>query len=440
MKKVKFNLDSISSLSPSKIFIGFGIFLFPILFMTVRHGVNALLFLLLIFCLIHFFKSSKSIMPYRLDKYDALVVAAFSGLFCATLISQGVWGVMNLAAFDGPLRLLIGGILFLYLRRLNLPYMRVMEIAIPAGLIVLLLLILKNPSIAWDGRFATYFVDPNTLGSQSFILTLLCLLMLGTASKKNIYIIVLKLLGIMAGFYISIHSGSRGGWLSGPFIFLVWMILRFDDISSLSFDKKVQQFLEVIAITSLVIILSIAAFYLIEPLFLRISHGYLDIKGWVNGTDLNGSAGVRLSMFKIALQLATDYFWFGYGEIGIADLLRGSILDTPEHHIAIETLTVAGPHNDILSKLLSLGLIGLLAYCVLLLFPFAIFWKNHKSINLDKRYTSRIGLFYITGVLICGLTNEQLSLKYLCSFYALMVATMLAQVLNTSADADSKLS
>jgi hypothetical protein len=43
-----------------------------------------------------------------------------------------------------------------------------------------------------------------------------------------------------------------------------------------------------------------------------------------------------------------------------------------------------------------------------------------------------MGMYYITGVFIAGLSNEQLSLKYLCTFYGLMTATLLAQVLQAS--------
>jgi hypothetical protein len=44
-----------------------------------------------------------------------------------------------------------------------------------------------------------------------------------------------------------------------------------------------------------------------------------------------------------------------------------------------------------------------------------------------------MGMYYITGVFIAGLSNEQLSLKYLCTFYGLMTATLLAQVLQAPA-------
>jgi O-antigen ligase len=173
-------------------------------------------------------------------------------------------------------------------------------------------------------------------------------------------------------------------------------------------------------------------FYFSEKLSTRIISGYFEILNWISGTNLDGAAGIRLSMWKISLQLAMQNLWFGFGEVGIGDLLVGSYLNIPENKMAIHDMTVAGPHSDILSKLVSTGLFGLVAYLSLLLVPFSIFWKYHNALDFNVKQAARIGLFYITGVFIAGLSNEQLSLKYLCTFYSLMVAALLAQVLSKS--------
>ena len=64
--------------------------------------------------------------------------------------------------------------------------------------------------------------------------------------------------------------------------------------------------------------------------------------------------------------------------------------------------------------------------------PFYFFYTHRNSLLVDKKRAARTGLYYITGVFIAGLSNEQLSLKYLCTFYGLMTATLLAQVLQAS--------
>jgi O-antigen ligase len=99
-----------------------------------------------------------------------------------------------------------------------------------------------------------------------------------------------------------------------------------------------------------------------------------------------------------------------------------------------------GPHSDILSKLLSAGIVSLAAYLLLLAAPLYIFWQYRNSKISDKKMASRIGLYYIVGVFIAGLSNEQLSLKYLCTFYGLMIATLLAQVLHQHSNRQKKLS
>ena len=111
-------------------------------------------------------------------------------------------------------------------------------------------------------------------------------------------------------------------------------------------------------------------------------------------------------------------------------VLQNSPLNIPVNEVAINTMAATGPHSDILSKLLSTGIFGLLAYLCLLLAPFIIFWQHRHEINPDAKTASRVGLCYITGIFIAGLSNEQLSLKYLCTFYGLMIAVLLAQVLH----------
>jgi O-antigen ligase len=128
---------------------------------------------------------------------------------------------------------------------------------------------------------------------------------------------------------------------------------------------------------------------------------------------------------------------FGHGEEkNMLVVLQNSPLNIAANEIAINTMAATGPHSDILSKLLSAGLFGLGAYLSLLLVPFSIFWKHRNAQDFNVKQAARIGLFYITGIFIAGLSNEQLSLKYLCTFYGLMIATLLAQVLYKPSDVE----
>jgi O-antigen ligase len=136
-------------------------------------------------------------------------------------------------------------------------------------------------------------------------------------------------------------------------------------------------------------------------------------------------------MWKFGFQFANESLFFGYGEEkNMMQVLNNSPLNIAANETAINTMALTGPHSDIMSKLLSAGLFGLGAYLSLLLVPFSIFWKQRNAHDFNVKQAARIGLFYITGISIAGLSNEQLSLKYLCTFYGLMIAVLLAQVLH----------
>ena len=405
------------------------VFLFPVTFLTVRHGVHVSLFALALLAVYYFWSGKAQRNQYN-HPFDALILLTFAGLFISVLLSQISREAIHFAAFDGPSRLLIAGVIFLFIRQLNISYIKILSIAIPVGMICVFFSVQLNPGAYWGERYATYFVDPNTLGSQTFILGLLSFLMIGWSEKKSMSLIVLQALGGFLGLYLSIGSQSRGAWLVMPFAFLLLLILRLGDISRAGEGHKRRMLLQSIGTISSILGLMIASFYFSDTLSARIISSYFDARNWFTGLNLEGSVGIRLSMWKLGFQLAKEGLLFGYGEEkNMLAVLQNSPLNIAANQMAINTMAATGPHSDILSKLLSAGLFGLGAYLSLLLVPFSIFWKYRNTQDFNVKQAARIGLLYITGIFIAGLSNEQLSLKYLCTFYGLMIATLLAQVL-----------
>lgn len=406
--------------------------MFPITFMTVRHGVHVSLFVLLLISFIVFFQN-KPVRFHFADKNDLIILLSFCGLILAVLLGQLFRSKIHMAAFDGPSRIVFAGFVFLLLKSRQIPYIKILDVAIPVGLLCVLTAVTLNPSVYWGERFATYFVDPNTLGSQTFILALIVFLSIAPGQGESRWLLLLKLMGGTAGIYVSIYSGSRGAWLAGPFIFLLFLLIRFGDFWRAQGADQINIALQ----TSLIIIASIILFYLAfyfsDAVSSRVISAYHEIRNWFTGENLDGSAGIRLSIWKFSFQFASESLLFGYGEEkNMMQLLSNSPLNIPANEIAIGTMATTGPHSDILSKLLSSGLFGLIAYLCLLFVPFYFFYAHRNSLLGDKKRAARMGMYYITGVFIAGLSNEQLSLKYLCTFYGLMTATLLAQVLQAS--------
>lgn len=400
--------------------------------MTVRHGVHVSLFALLLIALIVFFQNKQAHFRFE-DKTDLIIVLSFCGLIFAVLLGQLFRSKMHLAAFDGPSRIAVAGLIYLLLKSRQIAYIKILDAAIPVGLLCVLAAVTLNPGAYWGDRFATYFVDPNTLGSQTFILALIIFLSIASGQSESRWLLLLRLMGGAAGIYVSIYSGSRGAWLAGPFIFLLFLLIRFGDFCRAQGAERFRIALQTSTIVIASIILFFLALYFSDAVSSRVISGYHEIRNWLMGSELDASAGIRLSIWKFSFQFAGESLLFGYGEEkNMMQLLSNSLLNIPANQIAIGTMATTGPHSDILSKLLSSGLFGLLAYLCLLFVPFYFFYTHRNSLLADKKRAARMGMYYITGVFIAGLSNEQLSLKYLCTFYGLMTATLLAQVLQAS--------
>ncbi len=400
--------------------------------MTIRHGVHVSLFVLLLIGLIVFFKNKHAHLRFE-DKRDLIIILSFCGLVFAVLMGQLFRSKIHMAAFDGPSRIAFAGLVYLLLKSRQIAYIKILDIAIPVGLVCVLTAVTLNPGAYWGDRFATYFVDPNTLGSQTFILALIIFLSIAAGQGESRWLLLLKLMGGAAGIYVSIYSGSRGAWLAGPFIFLLFLLVRFGDFCRSQGVERLRIALQTSIIIISSIILFCLAFYYSDPVSTRVISGYHEVRNWFANAEIDSAAGIRLSIWKFSFQFAGESLLFGYGEEkNMMQLLSNSPLKIPANEIAIGTMATTGPHSDILSKLLSSGLFGLLAYLFLLFGPFYFFYTHRNSLLADKKRAARMGMYYITGVFIAGLSNEQLSLKYLCTFYGLMAATLLAQVLQAS--------
>ena len=403
----------------------------PIVYLSVRHGIHACLFLLVLLASCNLLENSA---PYREATTDPWVIRllfAFSGLLLATLITQALNRSLYLPSFDGPSKIFLAALVFLFLRTRAISFARVLEFALPIGLLAVYLVILSYPdtSAQWDGpfatgRFATRFVDPNSLGSQSLILTMLCIFSIGLFGREKPWLLLLKLTGIAVGIYIALNAQSRGSWLAIPPLLILWLILCF---SRTHISRPVQ-----IVVPAAIFLGAIAVMALgYENSTILSSRGnfaFDNLVDWQQGKNLDSPIGIRLSIWKIGLALVQESPWIGFGENGFKSLLLNHPLNIPANRSAIDTLNFAGAHSDILAKLLSMGAIGLIAYLATMLIPWLYFWTQRGHSHADTRAAAHLGLYFITGVFVCGLTNEMLSLKYLCSFFGLMIAGLAADV------------
>ncbi len=404
------------------------VFAFPINFLAIKHGVHVSLYGIFIISIIYWLRQSTQKFSYIKDLNVLAVTISLSSIFIATALTQILRQDIYWPSFDGPSRLALAGIIFLFLRTQSISFLKLLEVAIPIGLMLTLIMIVSFPetSAPWGNRFATKFVDPNTLGSQSVILGIICLLMINKNNpfSKNVFMLI----GSATGIYLSIHAGSRGGWLALPFILFAWSIIQFKERFTCNLNNLFKLIL-IIFLGTTALTLTFIALAKLPMIRVRIDLGYLDILKLLNG-DFNTSIGTRIAMWIISFKYLVPIAGLsGLGETDVKNLLITLPIDPIQFREAIYHLSNTGPHSDFLAKLLSMGYIGGLAYVLTVFTPLIVFIKNIFNANLQQRSASRIGLYYLIGIIICGLSNEMLSLKYLCSFYGLMIACLAAEVL-----------
>lgn len=403
----------------------FAIFAFPIGFLSIRHSVHLPIFIIFLISLVAWAKSRFKFHRITLGPETTSLIIALSSLSIATIVTQAINNDFHIASLDGPSKILLAGLCIIYLSKQATNYIKILGFAIPVGLLYLLLIIVWQPetSAAWGGRYATKFVDPNSLGSQAAILSVLCLALIN--QKDQFLIKLLKLSGTFCGIFVMVQAQSRGGWLTFTMMFITWLILQIIYPVETSPKKSIKRIL----VSSIAFIVAIALLITLTPSIQnRIAHTFFEITTWLNNPLIYTSAGSRMSMWVASIQLISEN-WLGYGEIAIKEIAANHSLYTGIHQHGVKDLINAGPHSDILSKGLSLGLLGITAYLFTIFIPFAFFLKNITHLQTETRKVALIALIYITGVFVSGLFNETLSLKYLCSFYGLMIACLASQVL-----------
>ena len=110
------------------------VFAFPLSFLSVKHGVHVSLYGIFIMYTYSLIKRARANFT---DKKSIFIFISLSSLLIATAVQQIISSHINFSAWDGPSRLLIAGLSFLYLRQKNINYTKILEIAIPLGLILL---------------------------------------------------------------------------------------------------------------------------------------------------------------------------------------------------------------------------------------------------------------------------------------------------------------
>ena len=172
-------------------------------------------------------------------------------------------------------------------------------------------------------------------------------------SKKTINIF-LSVVGALCGLYAVIVSGSRGGWLAIPAIFLFLFSANVWHVSKL----------KIVVVAVLLFFTSIGVYNIDKlPVKSRVDRVFTEVDLYFTKDNVQTSVGSRLEMWKGAFLIAKDSNFLGVGENNYISA-RQKLKDDGRVN---QKMLHWDPHNLYLNILAKQGVFGLLALLSIML-------------------------------------------------------------------------
>lgn len=321
--------------------------------------------------------------------------------------------------FDGPARMLIASAVFLYLASRRLDAAPVVALAVPVAVLscaAMIFLVPGSRQYFWEGRFATYFIDPLFLSQHIMIAGFLCLYSFNAWTRDPIALQGLKVAAVGAALGISLGTQSRTGWVMVPVLLVLWLVGMRNRGSARSIAGSV----------GLVVLACIGAYWGLDTIYIRINDIGRDIRSYVDGTWLDSAIGVRLSLTRANWILFLQHPWTGWGYGSLPDLKTMAAV-APFYTPVLEQYFVhSGGHNEFLQAMMRMGVVGLVSRLLLFLVPLWIFARAARSADRVRRINGYFGLVVVIGYLTASASTEVINLIHAASFYALLVAVFAA--------------
>lgn len=393
---------------------------FPLFFLTIKGWTNTLLFALVIASLIYVHDIRAFLKKRPLGVECFLVMAALASGVVAVVLAQTFRGEYALNELDGPARMLAAVPVFLMLLARKINFVQVFQYVCPASLFIIAFAVFFFPVLRADERIATYFVDPITLGNYALVLGFMSFFGINSLGKDRAWLVLMKTGGLACAIAVSLWSQSRSGWLMIPVLLIMWFIA----------ERKRFTLAQGIAVTTGTLGIVFSAYLALDFVQHRVQQAFGDVADWWSEDQPDTSVGFRLTMWQLALILFFRNPLSGYGDQGYLPLLESDAELIAVASLAARTTMQTGPHNEILAGMLQSGIFGLVSKLLLFFVPMYVFARRIRSSDQSVRSASLLGLCLVNGLFISGFFGEQVFyLKFLSSFYGLMIASLCATAL-----------
>lgn len=245
------------------------------------------------------------------------------------------------------------------------------------------------------------FLHPIQFGNLSMLMGLFCIAGLAwavslpqTQSRRG-YVLLLSL-GAVAGILGSLLSGSRGGWVGLPFVFLV-LFRSYHGF----FKWRTKLVVLGLLVASVVAIYSLPQL----PVQHRVKQAISDIQQYRQGNSQT-SLGARFEMWHAAVKLVEAKPLLGWGKADYQEAMQ-DLVDQKKADPLVATFTHT--HNEILDQAVKHGVLGLIALLALYLVPIWYFAAYLKHPHLPLRAIAVAGTLLPVAYIDFGFSQAFLS-------------------------------
>jgi O-antigen ligase len=374
--------------------------------------------------------TSRSLNP-KVNEQDVfwiqLLLLMFTLPLFSVMLSSALRGEWIWANFDSASRFFIAAPIFYAVFRNKIRPTHQWQYLIPIGLILTLISTAFLPgyygviNLFDSSRLAIYFVDPLTLGYLSLTLGMLSFFGINMYSKDRWFVIILKIIGAAVGFYISLKTQSRTGWLAIPLTLFLLLWLHGPK------NKILSTFIALI----ISVVLTISIYQASPTVQNRVHDALVDLKNYkLYQVNSESSIGERISFMRMGFHYYKLSPLYGWG-------LQGYMVhaNDPELVVFASESTRASPgrgslfHSEFTTNAVAYGLLGII-YTLLIFFAPLTLCIYQWARGVNPRLCA-FGIVYLLCEIVSGLSTEIFGLKFAASFHAVFLACLCAELLSS---------
>lgn len=200
-------------------------------------------------------------------------------------------------------------------------------------------------------------------------------------------------MGFLAGLYVSILSGSRGGWLAIPLLLTIFFIT--------TVKKNRMKATALSGFLTLAVVIS-SGIVMREEIIDRYDNALAEIHDYASHGVATSSVGVRLEAWRAAMMSIADRPILGWSHKDYDTHLQQLAI---ENKANLSITTLSNTHNNFLEVWLHQGLLGFIAFLALFAVPLKLFSRRLRSTDHAVRAFALGGVCLALGFFVFSLTQ-----------------------------------